>query len=331
MTFFWSEPPAPFRQKYRIEDSTSYDIETRRRHRRFSPGAVQRCLYRPFDVRWLYYDVGLTSRPAEKVMRHFLAGQNVGLITTRQTKDDFAALATTLLAGHKSCAGYDINTVFPLYLYPDGEAGIQGELVPHENGRRPNLAAEFVRELERRLGWRFVPEGRGDLKRTFGPEDVFNYAYAIFHAPSYRRRYAEFLKLDFPRLPLTSDALLFRRLCGCGARLLSLHTLREPGLEMVSFDQPGDNIVTQVVFVPPTGRVHINPKQYFEGVLPVVWKFYIGGYQVCAKWLEDRKGRALDHDDIECYPRIVSALSETRTQMAQIDSLISDHGNWPLR
>jgi hypothetical protein len=331
MTLFSSEPPAPFLQKYRIEDSSSYDIETRRRERKFSARAIQRCLYRPFDVRWLYYDAGLTSRPAQKVMRHFLAGQNVGLITTRQTKDDFAVLATTLLAGHKSCAGYDINTVFPLYLYPDGEPETQRELVPHEDGRRPNLAAEFVREFGQRLGWKFVPEGRGDLKRTFGPEDVFAFAYAVFHAPGYRRRYAEFLKLGFPRLPLTSDAILFRRLCGCGARLLSLHTMRELGLEMVSFDMPGDNIVERVVYAAPAGRVYINPKQYFDGVLPVVWEFHIGGYQVCEKWLKDRKDRALDHHDIECYQRIVSALSETRTLMAQIDSLISDHGNWPLR
>jgi hypothetical protein len=300
-------------------------------------------------------------------MRHFLAGENIGLITTRQTKDEFAVLATTLLAGHKSCAGYDINTVFPLYLYPDGEMGTQPELVPHQNGRRPNLAAEFARQLEQELRWKFTPEGGGDLKGTFGPEDVLAFAYAIFHAPGYRQRYAEFLKLGFPRLPLTSDARLFRRLCGCGARLLRLHTMREPGLDMVSFDLPGENIVTQVAYVPPkaavaqeakprslrrddvsgqshgetserpslpagpTGRVYINPKQYFEGILPVVWEFHIGGYQVCERWLKDRKGRALDHDDIEHYQQIVSALSETRTLMAQIDSLISDHGNWPLR
>jgi hypothetical protein len=300
-------------------------------------------------------------------MRHFLAGQNIGLITTRQTKDDFGVLATTVLAGHKSCAAYDINTVFPLYLYPDGDPGLQGELVPHENGRRPNLAGQFVAELEQRLGRKFVLDGRGDLKRTFGPEDILNFAYAIFHAPSYRERYAEFLKLDFPRLPLTADAMLFRRLCECGARLVSLHTMSEPGAEMVSFDVPGDNLVAQVVYVPPkaaviekakpraarqaelsaqlpdaraerpslpagaTGRVYISPRQYFEGILPVTWKFRVGGYQVCEKWLKDRKDRALDHDDIECYQRIVGALSETRTLMAQIDSLISDHGNWPLR
>jgi hypothetical protein len=365
LTFFSKDPPASFLQEYRVEDSSSYDIETRRRQRKYSTKSFQRCLYRPLDFRWLYYDIGLTSRPADKVMRHFLAGENLGLITTRQTKEEFGVLATALIAGHKSCAAYDINTVFPLYLYPNGEIQAQGELVPHEDGRRPNLAARFVQEFAETVGLEFVSDGRGNLKKTFGPEDIFHYAYAVFYAPTYRARYADFIKLDFPRLRPTSDVRLFRRLCECGARLAGLHTMREPAPDYVSFDVPGSNVVEQVAYVPPkaavadktkravarqselsgeetdgpeqpelasgtTGRVYINRKQYFEGVLPVVWEFRIGGYQVCEKWLKDRKGQTLAHDDIEHYQRTVAALSETRTLMAQIDSLIADHGGWPI-
>ncbi len=365
-TFFSPEPPPAFLQQYRVEDSSSYDIETRRRQCRWNGKAIQRCLYRPFDFRWLYYDIGLSSRPADKVMKHLLAGENVGLIATRQTKEEFGVLATSLLAGHKSCAAYDINTVFPLYLYPNGETEMQGELVPHENGRRPNLDAGFVRQFEQTLGLKFVPDGRGNLKKTFGPEDVFHYAYAIFYAPSYRKRFAEFLKLDFPHLPLTYKLPLFAKLCPCGERLVALHTKGAGDPDHVPFDVPGDNAVERVVYVPPkgpagkrmvrvaireaelsgepplepppksslpagpTGRVYINGKQFFEGILPVVWEFRIGGYRVCEKWLKDRKGRALTHDDIEHYQRAVSALAETRTVMAQIDSLIGDHGGWPL-
>jgi hypothetical protein len=371
LTFFSKDPPAAFLQKYRVEDSSSYDIETRRRERKFSAKLIRQCLYRPLDFRWLYYDVGLTSRPAEKVMRHLLAGKNMGLITTRQTKEEFGVVVTALIVGHKSCAAYDINTVFPLYLYPDGaeEGEAQGELVPHENGRRPNLAAEFVRKLAETLGLEFVTEGRGNLKKTFGPEDFFHYAYAIFHAPSYRERYAEFLKLDFPRVPLTGQRKLFAHLCQCGERLVALHLMSEDkgfGNTDIPFDVPGSNVVDQVVYVPPkaaiagkrkegvqrftdmseevaagaaerpdliagpTGRVYINSKQYFDDILPVVWEFRIGGYQVCEKWLKDRRGRKLEHDEIEHYQHTVAALSETRTLMAQIDSLIHDHGGWPL-
>jgi len=337
MTFFSKEPPSSFLQQYRVEDSSSYDIETRRRERKFSKQAIQRCLYRPFDFRWLYYDVGLTSRPAEKVMKHFTAGENIGFITTRQTKDQFGVLASTLIAGHKSCAAYDINTVFPLYLYPNGESEEQVELVPHENGRRPNLADEFVKQFAEMVGLKFIADGRGDLKKTFGPEDIFHYAYAIFHSQSYRSRYIEFLKLDFPRVPFCYDQQLFRKLCGCGAKLVALHTLQGDFESQVDFDTPGSNIVEQIDFVPANkeagirrDRVQINSDQYFEGISPAVWQMRIGGYQVCEKWLKDRKGRALTHDEIEHYQRTVSALAETRTLMAQIDSLISDHGGWPL-
>jgi len=152
--------------------------------------------------------------------------------------------------------------------------------------------------------------------------------------PGYRERYAQFLKLEFPRFPVTGDALLFRQLSQCGAKLVGLHTLREHGPEMAAFDVAGSNVVKQVVYVPlaagATGRVYINSRQYFEGILAVVWEFRVGGYQVCERWLKDRKGRVLGHDDIEHYRHIVAALAQTRMLMAQIDLLILDHGGWPL-
>lgn len=341
-----------------------------------SKGRTCKLAYHPFDLRWTYYTgktKGLMAYPRHSLMHHMLAGENLALLTVRNARRgnvDSFFVGDTLL-DKDAVSPFDNASCFPLYLYPNGETELQGELVPHENGRRPNLAADFVREFASKLGLEFVPDGRGNLKKTFGPEDIFHYAYAIFHAPGYRERYAEFLKLDFARLPLTQDKILFKRLIDCGQKLISLHTMKEfSGFSDVdvSFDVPGSNVVEQVVYVPPkavtaakakaararkaessdesaedeeekkpslpagpTGRVYINAQQYFEGVLPVVWEFRIGGYQVCAKWLKDRKGRALEHDDIEHYQRTISALLETRTLMAQIDSLIADHGGWPLQ
>lgn len=337
-----------------------------------NPTAIKRILYRPFDWRWTISDdksKGFVAYPRFEIMRH-LRDDNFGLVLTRQLSSTafyHAFVTTEIIDGNTiSLRTKEYNYLFPLYLYPNGETEMQGELVPHENGRRPNLAVDFVREFAATLGLDFVPDGRGNLKKTFGPEDLFHYAYAIFHAPSYRERYAQFLKLDFPRLPIIRDKRLFKCLAECGAKLVGFHTMREIAEEEISFDVPGTNVVEQVVYVPPkavtaaktkaararraessdepaeeeeekpslpaghTGRVYINAQQYFEGVLPVVWEFRIGGYQVCQKWLKDRKGRALEHDDIEHYQRTISALLETRTLMAQIDSLISDHGGWPL-
>ena len=230
-----------------------------------------------------------------------------------------------------------MTTVFPLYLYSNEESEDQADLVVHENGRRPNLSAQFVKQFSVAVGLQFVPDGRGDLKKTFGPEDIFNHAYAVFQSPSYRQRYAEFLNVDFPRVPIPDDASLFRKLCLYGSKLIALHTLKAEGDASVGFDVSGNNTVEQISYVPPNketgiraGRVYINTEQYFEGVSSAVWQMRIGGYQVCEKWLKDRKGRTLTHDDIEHYQRTVSALAETRSLMAQIDALIADHGGWPL-
>jgi predicted helicase len=365
------------RKRYDLEkDSRDWSVDRAKKDTLEHPGnkLFAPVLYRPFDVRYTWFSgraKGFIGTPARELMRHLFPNDNVALCCLRQAR---RGQTDTFFVGRglvcKDIVSiFDIGTVFPLYLYPGGEAETQGELVPHENGRRPNLAADFVQDFAKRLGLEFVPDGRGNRKKTFGPEDIFNYAYAIFHAPSYRERYAEFLKLGFPRLPLTQDRNLFKRLSEWGQKLVALHTMRECSEFSdvdACFDVPGSNVVEQVIYVPPkaavakeakaakarqaelsgepaeeeperpslpagpTGRVYINAKQYFEGILPVVWQFRIGGYQVCEKWLKDRKGRALEHDDVEHYQRTVSALAETRTLMAQIDSLIADHGGWPL-
>ena len=182
---------------------------------------------------------------------------------------------------------------------------------------------------------RFVSDGKGDLRETLGPEDIFDYMYAVFHSPTYRTRYAEFLKIDFPRLPLTTDGELFRALCGLEARLVGLHLIERFGTVLPPYPAKGNNVVEKVEYREAhdevAGRVYINREQYFDGVPLEVWEFHIGGYQVCQKWLKDRKGRTLSFEDIRHYQRIVAALAETITLMERIDEVIEEHGGWPLR
>jgi REP element-mobilizing transposase RayT len=211
-------------------------------------------LYRPFDVRWTVYDSNVAVHRRERVMRHMLADANLGLLTTRQTRDKWDVLATGRICAHKSLSAYDITSIVPLYLFPtgSGEKAEQAALkveASHwpkgKDGRRPNLNAEFVADLEKRLGLSFVSDGKGDLKRTFGPEDTFNYIYAVLHSPTYRTRYAEFLKSDFPRVPLTSDVKVFRSLCGLGAELVALHLLDSSKLSepIARYPVTGPNLV----------------------------------------------------------------------------------------
>ncbi len=342
-------------------------------------------LYRPFDRRLIFYHDSLVWRTVRQVMRH-MQRPNLGLVSARTNKSscmDHFFVSDRMMetkCGESTVQSY----LFPLYLYPSDDAKKTGRdefmdspWPPGQEGRRPNLSPAFVADLEQRLGLSFIPDGQGDLSQpaaspsaslpplpqgeggqggeapqgTFGPEDVFYYAYAVFHSPTYRERYAEFLKIDFPRLPLTSDRELFAALVGLGKRLVDLHLLRADG-EVGSapgFPITGDNVVERMRYLeavpgepppqPPPGgasaaptgasggRVYINKTQYFEGVEPEVWNFHIGGYQVCQKWLKDRKRRALSWEDICHYQDIVLALRETREIMRRIDEAIPA---WPL-
>ena len=325
------------RRRYRLgKDSSDWrvaDAQQDIRDHGGGPARVAPILYRPFDVRTTYYtgrSGGVICRPRPRVMRHMLAGRNLGLIATRQTRDPWAALATRSVIGHKALAAYDIGSLFPLWLYPT-EADAM-ELGVAE--RTANLAPPFTGALADATGLRFAPDGPGDLEETFGPEDVFHYIYAVLHSPEYRRRYADFLKSDFPRVPPPGDRALFAELVGLGARLAALHLMEADGASAPAFTVAGDNRVERVRYAEPSGdtpgRVWINGEQHFEGVSPETWAFTIGGYRPAEKWLKDRKGRTLSFDDIAWYRRVCAALAETPRVMARIDEAIETHGGWPL-
>lgn len=169
------------------------------------------------------------------------------------------------------------------------------------------------------------------MPRGLTPEDIFHYAYAVFHSPGYRSRYAEFLKIDFPRLPLTGNLELFRALARLGGELTALHLLESPKLDkpITEFIGGRNPEVEKVSWSKNTVWVDKAQTIGFRGVREAVWNFHIGGYQVCEKWLKDRKGRTLTKDDIAHYHKIVVALTETIRLMAEIDQVIEKHGGWP--
>ncbi len=314
-------------------------------------------LYRPFDTRYTYYTGktrGFICMPRQGVMRHMLDGNNLGLITCRQESQAGREWSHSGIAGSiiEACAisnkTKEINYLFPLYTYPAEQDIAQG--LYSLGDREPNLAPDFVADMERSTGLQFVRDGKGDLRQTFGPEDVLHYIYAVFHSPTYRERYAQFLRYDFPRVPTIDDVERLRALVGLGRRMTDAHLMRssvpDPTSPSIGFPVAGDNIVEKAhpKYYPPgekptgrdpvlqRGRVYISSDdargnrhgQYFEGVSPEVWKFRIGGYQPLDKWLKDRKGRALTFADIAHYRRIYAALERTIDLMAEIDEIVID-------
>ena len=349
---FVAHSPDDARSRYELgQDSQEWRVPVAqadvREHPQWERHVVP-VLYRPFSTRYTYYtgrSRGFICRPRAEVMRHMLAGPNIGLIACRQQSQSGSwnhCGATRHII--ESCAisnkTREINYLFPVYTYPPDGDSLDLD-VPES---APNLAPEFVAEVAAAFDLEFTPNGRGDLETTFGPEDVFHYIYAILHSPEYRSRYADFLKSDFPRVPLPDRRTgryirrlrraLFAQLVELGARLSALHLMETDGDEQPVFSMQGTNIVERIRYVEPAdgdpGRVYINTTQHFEGVAPETWEFTIGGYQPAQKWLKDRKGRELSYDDIAHYQRICAALAETPTLMSQIDETIDAHGGWPL-
>jgi predicted helicase len=302
---------------------------------------IKPILYRPFDKQFVVYDNEVITRPRIEVMSHMLAEKNIAIATTRSIEIgrgwEHIFCSNELIQLH-SVSIKEINYLFPLYLYPNPKKGTLfdvNEPSTAPGGRRPNLSPAFIADISSKLTMQFAADGKGDLQQTFGPEDVFHYMYAVFHSPTYRMRYAEFLKIDFPRLSLTTHVDLFRALCKLGERLVGLHLMEKFGTTIIKYPVNGNNVVEKIEYLEPgdqpeQGRVYINKTQYFEGVQPDVWNFHVGGYQVCHKWLKDRKGRTLTFDDLKHYQRFVAALAETITLMEQIDEAIEEHGGWPL-
>ena len=316
---------------------------------------VEQIAYRPFDARYTVYDRNVAVHRRERVMRHMLAGPNLGLVTCRQQSEvgcewNRCGVTTSIL---DECAisnkTREINYLFPLYTYPSEREIIQGLYGPEE--RHPNLSPTFTSELEQSLGLQFVSDGRGDSYKTFGPEDAFHYIYAMLHSPTFRKRYDQFLRTDFARIPLTDELDLFRALAALGAQLKDAHLLDSTKLNQtkVSFPVTGDNVVESghPKYVSPgltplgeqsplnRGRVYISRDarrsgkrgQYFEGIPPEVWECRIGGYQPLDKWLKDRKGRTLSFDDLNHYRRISAALGETIRLMDEVDQAIHASGS----
>lgn len=229
-----------------------------------------------------------------------------------------------------SSATREIGHLFPLAMKTETPPA------PAAPQRRPNLSREFLEELSQRVGLRFTALGAGDLRSAFGPEDAFHYLYAVLSSPEYRSRYADFLKSDFPRVPLPGSRALFERLAGLGRRLTALSLLETEVTDTVAWrPAPGvalaNHRVGRVRFSETTGRgrVWLNEELYCEEVPAVVWEFSIGGYRPAQKWLKDRKGRTLSEEDLDRYRGIVGAIGEMIRRMAEVDEVIDAHGGWP--
>ncbi|CAM3512240.1 type ISP restriction/modification enzyme [Deinococcus frigens] len=294
--------------------------------------------YRPFDTRYTIFTGntrGIMCMPRPETSRN-MRHPNIALLANRAVEDSSCGFnhvfVTDKITDLHSLSLKEANYFFPLYLYPPPSEGLglhAYDFPVDAKGRTPNLSKAFIEALSAAIELQFAPDGEtGGDKTQYTPEDVFHYIYAVLHSPSYRTRYADFLRSDFPRVPLPDTAARFRALAALGAELAGLHLLKTAP-KLGGFPKAGDNEVVKGYprFTPPetgesVGKVMISPHQWFTGVPPEVWAFRVGGYQVAEKWLKDRRGRVLSFEDVQHYQRTLGALAGTLGLMARVDEAI---------
>lgn len=305
-------------------DSRGWSLKQARRDLNDSEWAqdIQPIAYRPLDKRSILYRDDMIDWPRKSIMRNFKY-DNIGLVVGRQGQA--VGSGTWNLVFCHDCVS-DLNLFyrgggmsFPLYIFPD-----EGSL---DQSIQLNFSPLLFNKLRKRAGLsggKVVPNGTADFRNAVGAArtdevKVFDYIYGILHCPAYREAFAEFLKVDFPRIPYPPSPVVFNNVSASGEALRRLHLVETPviGSTPYPFHGEGDSIVGKTKF--ERGRVWVNNVQFFENVPETAWTFSIGGYQPAQKWLKDRKGRTLSFDDIRHYQKIIKILAETHRIMGEID------------
>jgi predicted helicase len=291
--------------KFPVGDTRDWKLSERRQSLRNDKNWQDKIFeghYRAFDKRWIFYHKDAVEYGRWKVLTHMTQKNNISLIAQRQTYglDFHHVFCSDKLSDLNYISNLGGGSVFPLYTYSQKQ---------HHH----NFSELFLKTIVEKLGY------------TPTPEAIFYYIYAVLYSPTYRDRYAEFLKIDFPRIPLTSNDELFRQLADYGEQLVQLHLMTSPKLDnlITEFVEESDRIIAPGHPKYQNGAVQINKSgDKFTGVPEEVWNFYVGGYQPCQKWLKDRKERTLSDEDILHYQKMIVSLKETIELMTKIDEAI---------
>lgn len=308
-------PEAEVRQTYNLEDTRDWTIAKAKED--VGTFVNEDCIlpidYRLFDRRYMYYTGktgGIVAWPRYRLMRNLLNQQNFALCTIRVNRiEQLSVFISNHITDKTYLSPKDNINLFPLFVLPKntGEAGRNFEA----ESLVPNFRPEVVARIE------------AGLDESVEPVELFDYVYAVLHSPAYRECYREMLRIDFPRVPYPQDAGQYHRLAAIGARLRRTHLMEGAPTwpDGLTYPVGGSNEVSDPHWA--DGRAYVNDTQYVGGVAEAVWNAAIGGYQPAQKWLKDRRGRRLTHDDIAHYARTLRALSETLRLMREVNTILT--------
>ena len=307
------------RQGFGLKDSKSWNVsDARAELRKVSDweNYIKKILYRPFDERWIFYHPAVIERSRKEVMYHMLQ-PNLALITAKRNRLDHvdSFLVSDQLVETKCGESTIQSYTFPLYRY---HKTLSPRLWDSQD-KQGIIDLGDIKEVN------IIPQQFADFEAQFGKrlraEEILYYIYAILYSNIYRKRYQEFLKSDFPRIPFTNDYQIFQHLAVLGEQLVELHLLKSKILDtpLTHYEGHGDDIVEKPDYHLDDKRLYINNVQYFDKISPEIWNYFIGGYQVLDKWLKDRKGRILSLEDQLHFRKVITALTQTIDIQKRID------------
>lgn len=290
-----------FINKYNVKNSSGYKLVEKIKNENFEENNIIKMHYRPFDFQFIYYKIGITSRPSYMITKHFINRENIGLIFTRNITDNdyrHAFITDKMIDVHIN-SGQDY--IAPLYLYEENSAG-EFKL---DSSCKPNWTDSFNEFLKNYI--------------SDNPKEILNYIYAILYSPTYRENYKEDLKYDYPRIPFTKDKKIFDRLQKLGGELIDLHLLKKVPQSNAGYPISGEHKISYSKYNEEEKRLYINEKQYFENVKKEVYNYSIGGYKPIEKYIKARD--ILTLKDISHLIKVIAVIERTIYLQEEIDKV----------
>ena len=290
-----------FINKYNVKNSSGYKLVEKIKNENFEENNIIKMHYRPFDFQFIYYKVGITSRPSYMITKHFINRENIGLIFTRNITDNdyrHTFITDKMIDVHIN-SGQDY--IAPLYLYEENSA----DEFKLDSSCKPNWTDSFKEFLKNYI--------------SDNPKEILNYIYAILYSPTYRENYKEDLKYDYPRIPFTKDKKIFDRLQKLGGELIDLHLLKKVPQNNAGYPNKGEHKISYSKYNEEEKRLYINEKQYFENVKKEVYNYSIGGYKPIEKYIKARD--ILTLKDISHLIKVIAVIERTIYLQEEIDKV----------
>ncbi|MGT0065708.1 type ISP restriction/modification enzyme [Helicobacter pylori] len=289
----------------------------------FNEQCIKDIHYRPFDIRKVYYDTKKLERARENTFKHMLPPptnpktpnqtcKNVALNTPRQLKNNDKSWTQCFISSRindqgLSSGGNGAGVNYPLYQFRD-----------------PNYTENFTPEFRS-----FIDK---HYNHSFEPLEILGYIYALLYSPNYRKRYEDFLKVDYPKILFTENKDLFRALSLLGIELIGLHVLNQESLNY-SFEKLKDATIGESCYIgehernpiikKPSHneqRLYINHSAYFSGVSQEIYDYRIGGYCVLDKYLKSHKNEPCDFDRVTNIIKVIARTIEIQKTLGFLTS-----------